>query len=100
MGRPIDRRQSRLPQQFPVGATYVVEGHGGAEGNFRVIARYVVLPSGRRINVAGEVHRPAPRTLDLYRRANSKRSRPKGRLARDRKKSLRGGERFAAAGVE
>jgi hypothetical protein len=43
----------RLPRRFPVGAKYVVEGYGGAEGQLRVIARYVILPSGRRINVSG-----------------------------------------------
>ena len=51
MGLPIDRLSSRLPRRFPVGATYVVEGYGGEEGNLRVIARYIVLPGGRRINV-------------------------------------------------
>ena len=44
-------RPSQLPRRFPVGATYVVEGFGGAEGDLRVIARYVVLPGGRRIDV-------------------------------------------------
>jgi hypothetical protein len=34
-----------------VGATYVVEGVGGAEGHLRVIAHYVVLPGGRRVNI-------------------------------------------------
>ena len=29
----------------------VVEGVDGAEGHLRVIARYVVLPGGRRINI-------------------------------------------------
>src|ERR1700691_2953328 len=51
MGLPIYRMPGRLPRRFPVGATYVVEGFGGAEGDLRVIARYVVLPGGRRINV-------------------------------------------------
>ena len=51
MGLPIDRLSSRLPRRFPVGAKYVVEGYGGEEGKLRVIARYVVLPGGRRINV-------------------------------------------------
>ena len=44
MGLPIDRLSRRLPRRFPVGATYVVEGYGGEEGNLRVIARYIVLP--------------------------------------------------------
>ena len=43
-----------------VGAKYVVEGYGGEEGNLRVIARYVVLPGGRRINIpAANLSRPA-----------------------------------------
>ena len=29
----------------------MVEGYGGEEGKLRVIARYVVLPGGQRINV-------------------------------------------------
>jgi hypothetical protein len=48
-----NRSERRLPRRFPVGAKYVVEGYGGAEGQLRVIARYVVLPGGRRINIAG-----------------------------------------------
>jgi hypothetical protein len=48
------RSGRRLPRRFPVGAKYVVEGYGGAEGQLRVIARYVVLPGGRRISLTGE----------------------------------------------
>ena len=44
-------RPSQLPRRFPVGATYVVEGFGGAEGDLHVVAPYLVLPDGRRINV-------------------------------------------------
>ena len=47
------RLEPRLPRRFPVGAKYVVEGYGAAEGQLRVIARYVVLPGGRRINLPG-----------------------------------------------
>jgi hypothetical protein len=43
----------RMPRQFPVGAKYIVEGYGGAEGHLRVVARYIELPSGRRINISG-----------------------------------------------
>ena len=52
---------SQLPRRFPVGATYVVEGFGGAEGDLRVIARYVVLPGGRRINVPIDLSNAAAR---------------------------------------
>ena len=59
MGMPIDHLSSRLPRRFPVGARYVVEGYGGEKGNLRVIARYVVLPGGQRVNVpAGIAARP------------------------------------------
>jgi hypothetical protein len=46
------RLQRRLPREFPVGAKYVVEGYGGEEGQLRIVARYVVLPGGRRINLS------------------------------------------------
>jgi hypothetical protein len=59
MGPRIDRLSSRLPRRFPVGAKYVVEGYGGENGNLRVIARYVVLPGGRRINVPANLSQPA-----------------------------------------
>jgi hypothetical protein len=44
----------RLPRRFPVGTTYVVEGCGGGEGHLRVFSRYVVLPGGQRIILAGD----------------------------------------------
>jgi hypothetical protein len=87
MGLPTGRTPSRLPRRFPVGATYVVEGYGGEEGNFRVIARYVVLPGGRRINVPADLSSPAaPRALAFRRRANSKQSQAKSQPTRGGKK--------------
>jgi hypothetical protein len=78
---------SRLPDRLPVGATYVVEGFGGDEGNFRVIARYIVLPDGRRINVPADLSRPpAPRVLALRRRPSSQKSGPKTRAPSRSKK--------------
>jgi hypothetical protein len=59
MGPQIDRLSSRLLRRLPVGAKYVVEGYGGEKGNLRVIARYVVLPGGRRINVPASLSQPA-----------------------------------------
>lgn len=44
-------RSHRLPKSFPVGAVYVVEGTGGHYGCLSVSARYVVMPSGKRIDV-------------------------------------------------
>ena len=40
-----------LPKRFPVGTTYVVEGHGDEDGRLQVFSRYVLLPGGRRINL-------------------------------------------------
>ena len=82
-----NRPASRLPRRFPVGAKYVVEGFGGADGNLRVIARYVVFPDGQRINVPAQPSRPPPRALALRRSSVAKQS--KGR-------SRRGGKKFAA----
>ena len=65
--------RSQLPRRLPVGATYVVEGFGGAEGDLRVIARYVVLPGGRRINIPADLSDAAARrpssTSSMRRRA-------------------------------
>ena len=60
MASPISHLPDRLPRRLPVGATYVVEGYGGGEGNLRVVARYVracragggsILSPGRRESV-------------------------------------------------
>ena len=75
MGLPIYRHKE-LPRRFPVGAKYVVEGRGGDAGSLRVIARYVVLPSGRRINVPPDLPLPASRVLP-FRRPPAKSARPK-----------------------
>jgi hypothetical protein len=58
-GRSGSRPAGSLPARFPVGATYVVEGHivegsGGEDGQLRVISRYVVFPGGRRIRLSAD----------------------------------------------
>ncbi len=84
MSWPTDH--ARLPLRLPVGARYVVEGYGGDEGNLRVIARYIVLPGGLRINVPGEVNRPAIAPALAFRRKSSrKRSKVKVRTAAPRR---------------
>jgi hypothetical protein len=83
-----------LPHRFPVGATYVVEGHGGEDGDLRVISRYVVLPGGRRINVPGAVRPPVPAAAAaaaaIRRTANRLQSQEKVGTAR-------GAEKFAGS---
>jgi len=87
MGVSLQRSPSGLPRRLPIGATYVVEGYGGGEGKLRVIARYLLLPDGNRINVPGDLSRSAsPRTQAARRRSQSKRSRPKPRSPRNREK--------------
>lgn len=87
MGLPIQRTPARLPLRFPVGATYVVEGFGGEDGHLRVIARYVVLPGGRRINVPADLSsQPTPRALAFRRRRTTKQSPQKAGPARAEKK--------------
>jgi hypothetical protein len=57
----LRRKLRRLPKSFPIGTTYVVEGHvvegqgdeGG--GQLQVFSRYVVLPSGQRINLGPNI---------------------------------------------
>jgi hypothetical protein len=87
LGISINRTPSHLPRRFPVGATYVIEGYGGEEGKLRVIARYVVLPTGRRINLPGDMSAPAaPRAMAHRRRAAAKQATPKSRPASRGKK--------------
>ena len=50
----LGRNVSKLPKQFPVGTTYVVEGRGGEDANLRVFSRYVLLPDGTRIDLGAD----------------------------------------------
>jgi hypothetical protein len=43
-------RLSRLPDQFPVGTRYVIEGRGG-----RIHLRYLEFPDGRQIELPAEL---------------------------------------------
>jgi hypothetical protein len=62
------RQSARLPQRFPAGTTYVVEGRADREGDFQVSARYLLFPDGRRLALAartvvggcGPARRPRP----------------------------------------
>lgn len=74
----------RVPAIVPEGTRYIVEGHPGPDGKTVVIARYLVYPDGRRVNlpVAIAPRRPtrssaARRTLvGRSRSLRSARSRP------------------------
>ena len=57
----LRRKLRRLPKSFPIGTTYVVEGHvvagqgDEAGGQLQVFSRSVVLPSGQRINLGTNI---------------------------------------------
>ena len=59
----------RLPDRFPVGTRYVIEGSGGGEGRLRVHARYLEFPDGRQVNLPSEL------PVDLAGRAQQRRRR-------------------------
>jgi len=51
------RQSGGLPRSFPVGAVYVVEGRGGQYGHLRISARYLIMPSGHRVDVLSKFGR-------------------------------------------
>jgi hypothetical protein len=89
------RQSDRLPKRFPVGTTYVVEGSGGADGNLRVVSRYVVLPGGKRINIPADLAGPAsPRALPCRRpRGEEQAQRSQARKPQKSAKSRSGPDR-------
>jgi hypothetical protein len=68
----------RLPDRFPVGTRYVIEGRGGGEGQLRIHLRYLEFPDGRQVELPVEL--PA----DLAKRTRA-RARRRGRRATARK---------------
>ena len=84
----VRRKLRRLPKRFPVGTTYVVEGHvveghGGAgddsdAGRLQVFSRYVVLPSGQRINLVTNLGaNPGSPALPSSRRSPARKQGPR-----------------------
>ena len=41
----------RLPDRFPVGTRYVIEGRGGGNGRLLVRSRYLEFPDGRHVDL-------------------------------------------------
>jgi hypothetical protein len=89
MDGSMDHFSRVLPEQLPVGASYVVEGYGGESGNLRVISRYVLMPDGSRINVPADFGLPAPRRRSSRRR-NRLQRKAKSRPLATRKKNFNG----------
>jgi len=98
MNLPVGALPKQLPYRFPIGATYVVEGYGGEEGQLRVISRYVVLPDGSRINVPDEAKPNATLTVGFRRAPRSKfHLDPNRRQPRDKSGHGRGAKKITAA---
>jgi hypothetical protein len=57
----------RLPNRFPVGTRYVIEGRGGGEGRLRVHLRYLEFPDGRQVDL------PVELPVDLAERTRQRR---------------------------
>jgi hypothetical protein len=87
MDHTVDHFSRLLPDQLPVGASYVVEGFGGESGNLRVISRYVLMPDGSRINVPADFGLPGGRRPSSRRR-NRLQRKAKSRPPATRKKIL------------
>ncbi|MFD2182554.1 hypothetical protein [Rhodoplanes azumiensis] len=50
--------KQRLPRRFPVGTRLVVEGEPDRHGTLRVVSRYLVMPNGRRYDLATNASAP------------------------------------------
>jgi hypothetical protein len=57
----------RLPDRFPVGTRYVIEGRG-REGRLHVHLRYLEFPDGRRVAL------PVDAPVDVARRRRGRRT--------------------------
>jgi hypothetical protein len=68
----------RLPDRFPVGTRYVIEGRGGGEGRLQIHLRYLEYPDGRQVEL------PADMPAKLAQRSRS-RLRRRGRRVTGRK---------------
>jgi hypothetical protein len=65
----------RLPDRFPVGTRYVIEGRGGGDGRVRIHLRCLEFPDGRYVDLP----------VDLTKRSRARRRRPQVRRAAMRK---------------
>jgi hypothetical protein len=68
MSLPSGRQCNRLPKHFPAGTVYVVEGCGGQYGRLRISSRYIVMPSGRKLEIPADFDRVSPARLGQRRR--------------------------------
>jgi hypothetical protein len=48
-------RPDRLPDRFPVGTRYIIEGRGGGQGRLHVHLRYLEFPDGRQVKLPADL---------------------------------------------
>ena len=61
-------KQDCLPDRFPAGTRYIVEGGSDRQGRFRVTLRRLVFPDGRQIELAVAAAPRPPRASGRPRR--------------------------------
>lgn len=83
-GSPADLASptNDLPDRFPVGTRYVIEGRGGGNGLLRVHSRYLEFPDGRHVDLPIDL---AKRTGVRSRQDTRRRVRRRGGRATGRK---------------
>jgi len=67
MSLSTDRQIRNLPKRLPAGTVYVVEGRGDQHGKLRVSSRYVLMPSGQKVEIPMELGRTQPARVALRR---------------------------------
>lgn len=69
----------RVPRRLPEGTKFVVEGEDAPGGGVRIIARYLVYPSGRRVDLLAG----APRHVECCARKTQSATRHRRAAQRD-----------------
>ncbi len=69
-----------LPATIPDGSVYVVEGSGGENNDFRLSARYLVLPDGRQIDLSPNDARTPSSIVGHPRRRHPHSAQPRSRV--------------------
>jgi len=63
-----------LPNRFPVGTKFVLEGRRDAKGRLRILSRYVEFPDGRQVDLLAAKRTPRARSGAGVRRDRARRS--------------------------
>jgi hypothetical protein len=65
---------AHLPNRFPAGTRYVIEGRRGKSGKLLIVSRQLILPDGQCIDIkAASYERPRPAQRKRERRISGRR---------------------------